>query len=251
MKWLLNFIPRPLLISLSIWFRPFIKLYFKGTRFTDPIDGSSYRKFLPYGYQKHRENALCPGTLSLERHRLLWVYLSRETSFLKENLKVLHVAPEQVFYTKFKSLKKWDYITTDLHSPLADIKADLCDLPFEDNQYDLILCNHVLEHIPNDIKAMRELYRVLKKDGTLIAQVPLEENRDITFEDDTIIDKKERTRIFGQYDHLRVYGKDYYFRLQSVGFKAEGIDFLASLSNVEKESFALPKQERIPVAIKK
>ena len=139
----------------------------------------------------------------------------------------------------------------DSHSPIADIKADLCDLPFEDNKYDLILCNHVLEHIPNDIKAMRELYRVLKKDGTLIAQVPLEENRDTTFEDDTIIDKKERTRIFGQYDHLRVYGKDYYFRLQSVGFKAEGIDFLASLSNVEKESFALPKQERIPVAIKK
>ncbi|MGY8966777.1 MAG: class I SAM-dependent methyltransferase, partial [Flavobacteriales bacterium] len=126
-----------------------------------------------------------------------------------------------------------------------------CDLPFEDNQYDLILCNHVLEHIPDDIKAMRELYRVLKKDGTLIAQVPLEEKRETTFEDDTIIDKKERTRIFGQYDHLRVYGKDYYFRLQSVGFKAEGIDFLASLSNLEKEFFALPKKERIPVAIKK
>ena len=181
----------------------------------------------------------------------MWLYLTKETSFLKENLKVLHVAPEQVFYAKFKNLKKWDYTTTDLHSPIADIKADLCDLPFDDNQYDLILCNHVLEHIPNDIKAMRELYRVLKKDGTLIAQVPLEENRDTTFEDDTIIDKKERTRIFGQYDHLRVYGKDYYFRLQSVGFKAEGIDFLASLSDHEKESFALPKQERIPVAIKK
>ncbi len=109
----------------------------------------------------------------------------------------------------------------------------------------------MLEHIPDDIKAMRELYRVLKKDGTLIAQVPLEENRETTFEDDTLIDKNERTRIFGQYDHLRVYGKEYYFRLQAGGFKAEGIEFWASLSNLEKESFALPKKERIPVAIKK
>ncbi|MFQ3340470.1 MAG: SAM-dependent methyltransferase [Flavobacteriaceae bacterium] len=251
MKLLLNLFPRTLLITLSIWFRPFIRFYFKGNRFTDPIDGSSYRKFLSYGYQYLRENALCPGTLSLERHRLLWLYLSRDTTFLMGSLTVLHIAPEQVFYTKFKGLEKWDYTTTDLHSPLADIKADICNLPFEDNQYDLILCNHVLEHIPNDLKAMQELYRVLKKGGTLIAQVPIEESRKITFEDNSITDKKERTLIFGQYDHVRVYGKDYYSRLQSVGFQAKGIDFLASLSVTEKERFALPKQERIPVAIKK
>ena len=148
MKILLNLIPRPWLISMSIFFRPIIKWYFKGTRFTDPIDGSSYRKFLPYGYQKIRENALCPGTLSLERHRLLWLYLERETNFIDNAIKVLHVAPEQVFYQKFRTFSHWEYTTTDLHSPLAEIKADLCELPFQDNYYDLILCNHVLEHIP-------------------------------------------------------------------------------------------------------
>lgn len=250
MKYLLNLLPRPLLISLSIWFRPLIKFYFRGKRFTDPIDGSSYRKFLPYGYQNLRENALCPGTLSLERHRLLWLYLTRETNFLNLSLKVLHIAPEQVFYTKFKTLRNWEYTTTDLHSPLADVKADICELPFENEHYDLIFCNHVLEHIPNDKKAMQELYRVLKKGGTLIAQVPLDENRDSTFEDDSITDKKERTQLFGQYDHVRVYGMDYYTRLQNVGFETKAIDFLKDLRPEEKRRFALPEAEKIPVATK-
>jgi SAM-dependent methyltransferase len=250
MKWLLNLFPRPLLIQLSIWLRPLIKIYYKGNRFTDPIDGSSYRKFLPYGYQKLRSNALCPGTLSLERHRLLWLYLSRETDFLKKNLRVLHIAPEQVFYATFKALKNWDYTTTDLHSPLADVKADICALPFENEAYDLIFCNHVLEHIPDDQKAMKELYRILKKGGTLIAQVPLDENRETTFEDDSITDKKERTQIFGQYDHVRIYGLDYYERLNAIGFDAHGIAYLNSLSKEEIQRFGLPKAERIPVAVK-
>jgi SAM-dependent methyltransferase len=235
---------------MSIFFRPIIKWYFKGTRFTDPIDGSSYRKFLPYGYQKIRENALCPGTLSLERHRLLWLYLERETNFINNAIKVLHVAPEQVFYQKFKTFSHWEYTTTDLHSPLAEIKADLCELPFQDNYYDLILCNHVLEHIPEDQKAMQEMYRVLKPGGTLIAQVPLEENRTQTFEDNSITDKATRTEIFGQYDHVRIYGTDYYTRLESVGFDSHAIDFLKKLTSQEKQKFALPYSEKIPIAIK-
>ena len=250
MRRLLNLIPRPWLILMSIWFRPLIKWYYKGSKFTDPIDGSSYRKFLPYGYQTSRANALCPGTLSLERHRLLWLYLKRKTTFLKDPLKVLHIAPEQVFFCKFKSFTHWNYTTTDLHSPLADIKADICDLPFENNTYDLILCNHVLEHISNDHKAMEELFRVLKIGGTLIAQVPLEENRSKTFEDNNIKDKTKRKEIFGQYDHVRVYGTDYYKRLESVGFKAQGINFLKEISRKEIESYSLPKNERIPLAIK-
>ena len=186
----------------------------------------------------------------MERHRLLWLYLKRKTTFLEDSLKVLHIAPEQVFYSKFKSFIYWSYTTTDLNSPLADIKADVCDLPFEENTYDLILCNHVLEHIPNDKKAMQELFRVLKTGGTLIAQVPIEENRSITFEDNNIKDKAKRTEIFGQYDHVRIYGSDYYDRLESVGFKTQAIDFLKEFSPQEIESFALPKNERIPLAKK-
>jgi SAM-dependent methyltransferase len=250
MKTLLNLVPRPWLIQLSIWFRPLIKLYFKGDQFTDPIDGSSYRKFLSYGYQNLRQNALCPGTLSLERHRLLWLYLDRKTTFLTDSIRVLHIAPEQVFYKKFKSFSHWDYTTSDLHSPLADVKADICALPFENNSYDFILCNHVLEHIPNDLKAMEELYRVLKPGGTAILQVPLEEDRENTFEDDAITDQRERTRIFGQYDHVRVYGQDYYNRLEEVGFKATAVDFIKEISAADVKRFAIPT-ERIPVVTKK
>jgi SAM-dependent methyltransferase len=249
MRWLLNFFPRPWLIRLSIWFRPIIKWYYRGNRYVDPIDGSSYRKFLPYGYHKLRPNALCPGTLSLERHRLLWLYLERETNFLKQPLKVLHIAPEQVLYKKFKSFKHWDYITADLYSPLADVRADICALPFINHSFDLIFCNHVLEHIPDHIKAMKELYRVLQKGGTLIAQVPLEEKREKTFEDNSIVDKKERTKVFGQYDHVRIYGKDFYSFLDQVGFKSQAIFYASSLTEEELNRFGLQKIP-IPLALK-
>ena len=249
MRGLLNFFPRPWLIRLSLWFRPIIKWYYRGNRYVDPIDGSSYRKFLPYGYLKLSPNALCPGTLSLERHRLLWLYLERETRFLEQSLKVLHLAPEQVLYKKFKSFEHWNYTTADLDSPLAEVKADICALPFEENTYDLILCNHVLEHIQDHIKAMEELYRVLKKGGTLIAQVPLEEQREKTFEDNSILDKKERTKVFGQYDHVRIYGKDFYSFLDQVGFKSQAISYASSLTEEEFNRFGLQK-DSIPLAKK-
>ena len=189
MNFILNLIPRRYLIRISIFLRPVLKIYFKGSKYTDPIDNSKYRKFLPYGYGKNiRKNALCPGTLSLERHRLLWLFLERNTTFFNDKLKVLHFAPEQPFYKKFKSIKNWNYITCDLNSPLADIKADICKLPFKKFEFDLIICNHVLEHIDNDFKAMEEIYRVLKKNGIGILQVPIDESLSITFEDKTIID---------------------------------------------------------------
>jgi SAM-dependent methyltransferase len=251
MKWILRFFPRSFLIRMSLLLQPLLRLYFSGNTFTDPIDGSQYRKFLPYGYGSQlRSNALCPGTLSLERHRLLWLYLERETNFLTRQLKVLHVAPEQVFYRKFKQFEAWQYISTDLSSPLADVVADICDLPFPNDEFDLILCNHVLEHIPNDITAMTELYRVLKKGGTLIAQVPLEEERKETFEDNSITDASKRTQIFGQYDHVRIYGQDYYDRLESVGFSTNKVFLQAHLTEDEMALYALPQKEKIPVMLK-
>ena len=155
-------VPRPLLIRLSYIARPILARLYKGNTYTDPIDGKSYKKFLPYGYETQRENVLSPSTLSLERHRLLWLYLKNETTFFTTPQKVLHFAPEQAFYKRFRSLEHLDYTTTDLNSPLADVKADICNLPFQDNAYDFILCNHVLEHIPDHHKAISELYRVLK-----------------------------------------------------------------------------------------
>ena len=138
----------------------------------------------------------------------------------------------------------------NLNSPLANVKADICNLPFKDNEYDIILCNHVLEHIPDDTKAMQELYRVLKSGGIGIFQVPQDLTRDVTFEDDSITDKKERAKIFGQYDHVRVYGRDYFNKLRSVGFKVEEVDYTSTLSEENITKYCLAKGEIIPVATK-
>lgn len=249
-KYILNTIPRPYLIKMSYWVRPFLALYLRGKKYEDPIDGKTFRKFLPYGYGSPRANVLSPSTLSLERHRLLWLYLTRETDFFSKPLKVLHVAPEQAFYKRFKNQKNLTYITTDLYSPLADVKADLCALPFEDDSFDVIFCNHVLEHIPDDAQAMRELYRVMKKGGWGIFQVPQDINRAHTFEDDTITDPAERTRIFGQYDHVRVYGLDYFDRLRQVGFEVEEIAYSTHFTTEEIERYRIVPQEILPLCKK-
>jgi len=230
--------------------RPFVAFFLRGSTYTDPIDGKSYRRFLPYGYAKVRENVLAPGTLSLERHRLFWLYLKNETTFFSAPLRVLHFAPEQAFVQKFKKQKNLTYTTTDLNSPIADVKADICDLPFKDNSFDFIICNHVLEHIPDDIKAMQELYRVLAPSGTAIVQVPYDAKREITFEDNTITDQSERTRIFGQYDHLRVYGMDYFKKLSSIGFDVNALDYTSGISSDDIERYRLCKGELLPVCKK-
>lgn len=249
-KLILNIIPRPLLIRLSYLIRPILAFFLRGNKYTDPIDGKSFRSFLSYGYVKQRENILSPSTLSLERHRLLWLYLKNKTDFFTAEKKLLHFAPEQCFLKRFRKLKNLDYTTTDLLSPIADVKADICDLPFEDNTYDIILCNHVLEHIPDDTKAMQELYRVMKPGGYGIFQIPQDLNRTETFEDNSITDKAERAKIFGQYDHVRVYGLDYFDKLRSIGFKVEEVDYTSQLTADDVDRFRLAKGEIIPVVFK-
>jgi predicted SAM-dependent methyltransferase len=272
-KLILNTIPRPILIRLSYVARPIIAFSLKGNYFTDPIDGKSFKSMLPYGYEKQRNNVLSPSTLSLERHRLLWLYLKNETDFFQSEpvsdsqvsnacrvklrdaeinsaLKVLHFAPEQAFYKLFRKQKNLDYTTTDLFSPLADVKADICNLPFDDNQYDVILCNHVLEHIPDDTKAMHELYRVLKPGGMAILQIPQDLKREVTFADDSITDQEERAKIFGQYDHVRIYGRDYFDKLRSIGFRVIEEDYTHKIAPELVEKYCLVKGEIIPVCFK-
>ena len=249
-KFFLNIFSRGFLIRISFFVKPILKILMYGNKFTDPIDGNTFRAFLPYGYNKIRNNVLSPSTYSLERHRLLWLYLKNETSFFKAKLKVLHFAPESALMNQFKKLKNLSYDTIDLNSPIADIKADICDLPFLDNSYDLILCNHVLEHIVDDNKAIRELYRVLKKNGIGIFQVPIDYNRDTTFEDFSVTNKKDRNKLFGQYDHVRIYGLDFFDRLQKAGFSVERCEYTSKLSKEDIIKFCLPKKEIIPICRK-
>ena len=238
------------MISVSILFRPFLDFFYRGSKFHDPINNKSYRKFLPYGYNNIRDNALSPGSLSLERHRLLWLYLQNETQIFKKKYKVLHVAPEQAFYKKFIKLNNLDYVTFDMNSPIAKIKGDICNLPFSENQFDFILCNHVLEHVNDDIAAMLELFRVLKKNGVAILQVPIDLTKNKTYEDSTITDKKERMKAFGQYDHVRIYGKDYFERLEKSGFKVEKNFYSKNFSDEEIYKYGINKNEIIPICRK-
>ena len=250
MKYILKFLPRKFLIKYSFLITPILRIIFHGKKYTDPIDGSNYSKFLSYGYKTIRKNALCPGTLSLERHRLLWLYLEKETNFLNSNLKVLHVAPEQVFYKKFKKLKNWEYLTFDLNSPIADIKGDLTSTNFKDESFDLIICNHVLEHIEDDKLALNEIYRILKYNGISILQVPMNVKRKNTFEDSSIKSKNQREKYFGQYDHVREYGLDFKDRVEEAGFEVEMINYSTKISQDLVIKYGLMKDDLIPIGKK-
>lgn len=247
---ILNAFPRPILIKLSFWIKPVLAFLLKGNRFTDPIDGKNFRYFLPYGYQKIRYNVLSPSTLSLERHRLMWLFLQQKTDFFSTPKKVLHIAPEQCFIKLFKKQHNLDYTTADLHSPIADVKADILQLPFDDSSFDVVICNHVLEHIVDDQKAMSELFRVMKKGGFGIFQVPQELNRVITYEDFSISNPAERARHFGQYDHVRIYGQDYFSRLEKVGFTVTPINLSSELPKNLINQYRLTENELIPFCLK-
>lgn len=220
----------------------------KGNSVQCPVCEHSYSKFLPYG-RIARPNALCPTCLALERHRLMWLFLREKTDFFTANLRVLHIAPEHCFIERFEALPNLDYITADIESPLAKVKMDVHDIPFPDNSFDVVFCNHVLEHVTDDLKACSEFNRVLKPTGWGILQSPVY-NLEKTLEDNSIIDAAERERIFGQRDHVRKYGKDYAVRLRNSGIKIEENHFVKELDPALVSKFALPIDETIFVCRK-
>lgn len=239
----LNHIPRPVLQRIAGWAVPAVGLFYRGRGVECPVCGTRYRKFLPYGYVAPRPNALCPRCLSLERHRLLWLYLTRETDLLNSFPRTLHIAPEVCIMRHLKphfAACPDRYVTADLESPLADLHFDVQQIPLADDSVEVVLCNHLLEHVADDRKALRELYRILRPGGWGILLSPVEADYEQTYEDDTITDPDERTRIFGQYDHRRIYGADYADRLREAGFDVLDIDYAASFTQTERTSYALP-----------
>jgi SAM-dependent methyltransferase len=249
---LIRYVPRKYLQLFSGVGLKMIGIFYYGSAVECPICSSHFRTFLPYGRINPRPNALCPSCLSLERHRLIWLFLKKQTNFFTQPLQVLHIAPEHCFMQRFEKIHGKGYITADIESPLAKVKMDIHAIPFEENRFDVVLCNHVLEHVRDDIQALREINRVLKPGGWSILQIPFfSPVPAITFEDNTITDPHEREKIFGQDDHVRKYGNDYAQRIEQAGLIAESNGFAQTLSKEDAIHFGVSPQEIIYRGIKK
>lgn len=250
-KYLLNTLPRPLLIRLSYPFKLVAPMLYKGDNVECPVCERSFSKFLSYGSEvAHRENVLCPYDLTLERHRLMWLYLKDHSNFFTDELKVLHIAPEQCFHKKFQQQKNLDYLTGDLESPIADMHFDLHDIPLEDNRFDIVFCNHVMEHVNDAIQCMSELNRVMKPGGWGIMQVPQDFSRDTTYEDPSIITPEDREKHYWQKDHVRLFGKDYPDWLRKAGFVVTEFKKEDHYSKEQIERYRLSKEEILYIVSK-
>lgn len=215
-----------------------------GNKFVCPCCGWHFRQFLTHGV-KPRKNAKCARCDSMERHRLLWLYLKNKTNLFSDNLKVLHFAPEYIFQKNLRSMSNLDYISADLDSPLAMVNVDIINILYDDNSFDVILCSHVLEHVIDDREAMKELFRVLKPGGWAILLVPLSNESDKTFEDPSIESPRDREHIFGQKDHVRIYGRDYKDRLEKAGFTVKVDGYVRELGDDKIKKHGLSEDQEI------
>jgi len=208
-----------------------------------PVCGkTSY--FKPFGYPP-RQKAACPRCGSVERHRLLWIFLQRKTDLFKRAAgKMLHVAAEPCFESRFKKAFGRNYVTADLYNPDAMVKMDITGIQYPNESFDIVICNHVLEHVSDDLKAIREFYRVLKKGGWAILLVPIADI-DKTYEDFSINTDAGRLAAFGQADHVRKYGKDYIERLKSADFTVSVVK-ADDIANIEEiKSMCLHEETQI------
>ena len=201
-------------------------LKYKGNEVYCPVCKSEFKSFIPAGIIK-RPNAKCPRCRSLERHRLLFMYLDRELKLFdsRKKLRILHFAPEEPCYNLLSDLDNVEYYPCDLHPNRYNFarkteiyKVDITHIQFTDDFFDFIICSHVLEHIPDDKKAVQELYRIMKLDGGGYIQVPVDYRLEKTYEDFSITSPRERQKAFGHYEHVRQYGRDYVEKLRENGF---------------------------------
>ena len=248
-----RFVPRHLLQRVAHFALQAISPFYWGKRFEDPINGRTYRRFLSYGRgDRTRPNALAPDTLSLERHRAVWMYLSEHSDLFSggPNRRMLHLAPEYCFLKRFNRAEGLDIVRADLLSPWADVHFDVHDIPYEDHHFDIIMGNHLMEHVADDRKVMTEYFRVMKPGGWGIFQVPMDRGNQKTLEDPSITDPAERERLYWQRDHVRLYGLDYADRYRDVGFEAEEIDLKALFGADRHSRCALGPESHLHVVCK-
>lgn len=224
---------------------------------------NNVRKFLPGGRGErvldnlnvvgggYRRNCICPYCHSKDRDRAIWLFLKEQSDFLTKELSVLHISPAEALSNKINLLNNIDYLPTDFTGMRSGIKVDITNTPFPADFFDIILCNHVLEHVSDDIVAMKEIYRILKPGGWALLQVPIAQDINETYEDLSVIDQEQRLNKFGQKDHVRIYGIDYEDRLRLSGFIVNKFSFLEVYGEQYTKKYALIKDEIIYQCLKK
>lgn len=221
-------------------------LWLRGNTVTCPCCGQSFRRFRRYGrVDLPNVNRFCPACGTFERHRLLLLYLQQRTNLFGAALRVLHFAPEPVLQEHLRALPNLDYVSVDLDAPLAMLHTDITRLALSSRAFDVVLCSHVLEHVPDDRHAMRELYRVLRPGGWAVVMTPVDLRRATTYEDPAIVSPGERERAFGQHDHVRLYGRDVQQRLREAGFAVRVVTFGSELDAATVARYGLNPYEDI------
>jgi len=197
-----------------------------------------------------RENALCPVCGSLERERLIFLYLTSKTDVLEKNNRLLHVAPEKNLADFLSASSLIDYVSTDRYDKTM-VRTDVTDMGFKDAAFDEIICSHVLEHVADDFKAMSELHRILRPGGMAILQVPIAYSLEMTIEGKANDEPEKREELYGQKNHLRLYGKDYVGRLERAGFNPQAINPSQIIGDDSIEKYGLNPEEYLFVCFKK
>jgi SAM-dependent methyltransferase len=225
----------------------FLRIKYAGNNVVCTCCKSRFREFAPFG-DNRRKNAWCPKCESLERHRLLWMYFENKTNLYTSPLKVLHIAPETVFFHLFKKQKNIDYLPGDIYAhlyPNGTVYFDLLNHNLPDNSFDVIICNHVFQYIEDDKKAMKSIYNLMKKGGWGIMQVPIDTSRKVTYEDNSITDPLEREKAFGLKEHVRYYSYDYADKLRNAGFDVAVDDYTAEFTDQEIHKYGFWKGDAV------
>ncbi|WP_165864768.1 class I SAM-dependent methyltransferase [Rufibacter latericius] len=217
-----------------------------GNKVYCPLCEASFRTFLAFGTER-RPKALCPRCHTVERHRLLWLYLQEKEKIAELPLEVLHMAPEPILQSRLKRLLNLRYRSADLSSPVAMDHVDIQALPYPDATFDLILCSHVLAHVPQDGKALQELHRVLKPQGKLLLQARLHPIAQ-TLEVPEAITPQQRLQAYGQADRFRNYGQDFAQRVAAQGFQVHPVEYALTRTPAEQQRLGLGLGELIFVS---
>jgi SAM-dependent methyltransferase len=200
-----------------------------------------------------RRRSRCPFCRSKDRERLVYLFLKEKTTVFtsRKKQRILHIAPEPALGKILKNQKNIEYVSGDLNPKKAENIINIEHMPYKNNTFELIICNHVLEHVTNDYIAMLELFRILKINGTAILQVPYAKKLKFTIEDKNLVLSRDRETYFGQKDHLRIYSLySYASKLRKVGFVVKKINFTKYLAKKVINRTALNSEEILIICTK-